>query len=82
MKLETIYKELKAVKAELTEIKQLASDVMNAETAAKFLGIGKSTLDKITRPDNMIIPVAKIGGKKKIFLRKDLINYIEKHRAA
>ncbi len=80
MKPAELKREFKSIREELQQIKQLAMEVMNAEAAAQFLGIGKSSLDKITRPDNMLIPVAKLGGKKKMFMRKDLIAYVEKHK--
>lgn len=80
MTLTAIHKELKTVQKELAEIKSLASEVMNAKAAAMFLGISESTLAKITRPDNMLIPVAKIGGKKKVFLKSDLLEFVERNK--
>lgn len=76
-----ILAEIKSVKKELAEIRMLSSDVMNAEAAAKFLGISKSTLDKITRPSNMLIATSTIGGNKKVFQKKDLIAFVEKHKS-
>lgn len=67
-------KRLKVIETMLSQ----SAEVMDANSAACFLKMSKSSFDKITRPKNMLIPVVKMGGKKKVFMRKDLMDFIEK----
>ena len=74
-----IEKLLTDLNTRLERIESVTKDVMNCEEAAKFLGISKSTLDKMTGPKNMLIATSKVGGTK-VFFKKDLIAYVEKFR--
>lgn len=71
---------LNEVNERLKRVELASSEILDAEEAAAFLRIEVSTLNKITRPDNMLIPTAKIGGKKKVFMRSDLIAFVEANK--
>lgn len=71
---------LNEVNERLKRVELASSEILDAEEAAVFLRIEVSTLNKMTRPDNMLIPTAKIGGKKKVFMRKDLIAFVERNK--
>ena len=71
---------LNEVNERLKRVELASSEILDAEEAAAFLRIEVSTLNKMTRPDNMLIPTAKIGGKKKVFMRSDLIAFVEANK--
>jgi len=64
----------------LERIEEMSSPILSSQTVAKMLGIKVGTLHKITCAGNMLIPTAKIGGKKKVFLRKDVIAFVERNK--
>ena len=64
----------------MKRIEAATAEVMNCDEAARFLRISKSTLDKLSRPGNMVIPVSVFGGKKKLFLKRDLLRFIEENK--
>lgn len=74
------YSLLNEVNERLKRVENASSEILNTEEAAAFLRIEVSTLQKITRPDNMLIPTAKIGGKTKVFMRKDLVAFVESNK--
>ena len=74
MSIEELAKRLERVE------KKVADRYLNTKEAADFLRIGVSALNKITCKDNMLIPVAKFGGKNKIFDRNDLIAFVESRK--
>lgn len=53
------------------------AELLDSGEAAAFLRISKSTLEKMTSPGNLLIPVATYGGKTKVFMRSDLIAFVE-----
>lgn len=63
----------------LARLEEMTSEVMNSDAAARFLGMSKSTFDKITSPKNMLIPASKIG-KTKRFMKKDLLAFVERNK--
>jgi len=71
---------LNEVNERLKRVELASSEILNPKEAAAFLRIEVSTLNKMTRPDNMLISTAKIGGKKKVFMRKDLVEYVERNK--
>jgi len=71
---------LNEVNERLKRVEIYASEILTTDEAAAFLKISKSTLQKITRPDNLLIPVATYGGKTKVFMRGDLIAFIESNK--
>lgn len=62
-------------------IELATAEIMDTKQAAKYLSISESTLNKLSRPSNMVIPVAVFGGKKKLFQKKDLLAFIDQHKS-
>ncbi len=61
--------------------KSMTSETMTSDQAAAYLGIAPATLNKMSSPKNMVISCSKSGGKKKVFLKKDLDRYLETTKA-
>jgi len=72
---------LKDLQARIIRLESKVNDVMDSKSAASFLNMSLSAFNKITRPANMLIPASVFGGKKKLFLKKDLIEFVEKNKA-
>lgn len=79
--LETILTELRATRKEVAELKAANGETFTAKQAASFLRISLSQLTKITAPDNMLIPCSKPGGKVKVFMKSDLMEYLGKYKS-
>ena len=60
----------------------MKNEYLNTKEAADFLRISKSTLNKLSRPGNPVIPVSKIGGKIKLYSIKDLNAFVQQNKAA
>jgi len=61
-------------------IEYATAEFMDTKQAARYLSISESTLNKLSCPSNMVIPVAVFGGKKKVFQKKDLQEFILKNK--
>ena len=72
---------LNEIKQKVESLELKTAEFMDTDQAARFLSISTSTLNKLSCPSNMVIPVAQFGGKKKIFMRKDLIQFIENNKS-
>lgn len=64
----------------MKRIEIATAEMLNTDEAAAFLRISKSKLEKMTSPGNLLIPVSTIAGKKKIFMKKDLIAFVERNK--
>lgn len=76
-----VMKLLTEIKERVQSLELKTAEFMDTKQAALFLSISESTLNKLSCPSNMVIPVAQFGGKKKIFMRKDLIQFIESNKS-
>jgi excisionase family DNA binding protein len=60
------------------EMRLAQSDVLTAEEAARFLGLEKSYLYKLT--SSGVLPYSKPNGKRIYFARKDLVDWALSNR--
>lgn len=73
---ETLQKEFESMKKMLSEMSLNTKEYLDVEETAKFLHLSVSSVYKLTH--RSILRYSKSGGKKILFRRSDLIEYIEK----
>jgi len=76
MSQEELKKEFESMKEMLSEMSLNTKEYLDVEETAKFLHLSVSSVYKLTH--RSILRYSKSGGKKILFRRSDLIEYIEK----
>lgn len=73
---EELKKEFESMKEMLSEMSLNTKEYLDVEETAKFLHLSVSSVYKLTH--RSILRYSKSGGKKILFRRSDLVEYIEK----
>lgn len=73
---EQLKQEMESIKTMLSEMSLNTKEYLDVEETAKFLHLSVSSVYKLTH--RSILRYSKSGGKKILFRRSDLVEYIEK----
>lgn len=76
MSSEQLKQEMESIKSMLSEMSLNTKEYLDVEETAKFLHLSVSSVYKLTHGGK--IRYSKSGGKKILFRRSDLIEYVEK----
>lgn len=76
MSSEQLKQEMESIKSMLSEMSLNTKEYLNVEETSRFLHLSVSSVYKLTHGGK--IRYSKSGGKKILFRRSDLVEYIEK----